>query len=304
MIYLLLAICASSSIALIFKYSETRGLNRYAVTTVNYVAACAVSLVIMLLDPVWPGETITASAFLGEFGAILQGSAARLSDAGSLWWAVLLGLVAGAFFFLSFIYYQISVKNQGVGLAGAFAKLGILVPMSLSLVVWREFPNSIQWVGMGLAVSAIVIVNWPGSRQLADSLKPALLLLFLFGGLAEFSNKFYQKYALTDFKEYFLLTTFAVAFVWSLVATFRHAKPVSRRDMLIGIAVGIPNLFSSFFLILALESIPAAVAYSAFGAGTILVINVVGVTFFGERLSYRDKWAIALISIALILINL
>ena len=104
--------------------------------------------------------------------------------------------------------------------------------MSLSLLVWREFPNSIQWVGMSLAVSAIAIVNWPGSRRLADALKPALLLLFLFGGLAEFSNKFYQKYALTDFKVYFLLTTFAVAFVWSLIATLRRLQPVSRRDVL------------------------------------------------------------------------
>ena len=42
MLCLVLAIACSLSIALVFKHSETAGMNRYAITSVNYLAACAV----------------------------------------------------------------------------------------------------------------------------------------------------------------------------------------------------------------------------------------------------------------------
>ena len=79
---------------------------------------------------------------------------------------------------------------------------------------------------------------------------------------------------------------------------------VTRRDLITGLAVGIPNLFSSFFLILALETIPAAVAFPIFGAGTIVIINVVGMAFFRERLTRVELAAVGLTIAAIVLINL
>jgi drug/metabolite transporter (DMT)-like permease len=217
---------------------------------------------------------------------------------------VIVGLIAGAFFFLAFIYYQVSVREHGVGLAGTFTKLGILVPMSLSLLIWQELPTSVQWSGVGLAVFSILIVNWPVQKGSRESLKPALLLLFLFGGIAEFSNKVYQKYGLQDDKALFLLVNFALALTFAAGATWRKRLPVSRRDLVMGVAVGVPNLFSSFFLIKALDTLPAAVAFPIYGAGTILIISVVGIAFFGERLNRREQAAVILTIIALVLINI
>ena len=288
MLYLLLAIACSACIALIFKHSEMVGMNRYAVTSANYVTACLVSGSLMAVKGLPLPDEFALVASLG------------LSPAAGLVWAVLAGMGAGAVFFLGFIYYQIAVHRHGVGLAGAFAKLGILVPMSLSLMLWREYPTAVQWGGIGLAVFSIVLVNPPAKR----SLRTALLLLFLFCGAAEFSNKVFQKYGFQEHKSLFLLVTFAVAFLCSLVATVKAHRPVTQRDLLTGIAVGVPNLFSSFFLILALEHIKATVAFPAFGAGTIVIINVVGILFFKERLTRPEQLAVALTITALILINL
>jgi multidrug transporter EmrE-like cation transporter len=278
MLYLWLAIICSASIALIFKHSESRGMNRYAVTTANYLAASVVSIVIL---------------FSSGLPLDLPGG-----------WAMLLGLMAGAVFFSAFMYYQISVKKHGVGLAGTFAKLGILVPMTLSLVLWKEHPSSLQWLGISLAVLSIVAVNWPSDKGMRNSLRSALLLLFLFGGMAEFSNKVYQKYGLQEYKALFLLVTFGTAFLYSGLLTWMKGLKVTRRDLITGLAVGIPNLFSSFFLILALETIPAAVAFPIFGAGTIVIINVVGMAFFRERLTRIELAAVGLTVVAIVLINL
>ena len=304
MLYLWLAIICSASIALIFKHSESRGMNRYAVTTANYLAASVVSIVILFSSGLPLDLPGSLSERLAEIGRAVAGSGETLSPAGSIGWAMLLGLMAGAVFFSAFMYYQISVKKHGVGLAGAFAKLGILVPMTLSLVLWKEHPSSLQWFGISLAVLSIVAVNWPSDKGMRNSLRSALLLLFLFGGMAEFSNKVYQKYGLQEYKALFLLVTFGTAFLYSGLLTWMKGLKVTPRDLITGLAVGIPNLFSSFFLILALETIPAAVAFPIFGAGTIVIINVVGMAFFRERLTRIELAAVGLTVVAIVLINL
>ncbi len=300
MVPLLLATLCSASIALIFKRSEAAGLNRYAVTSANYLAASAVSLITLAAGG-WPRASEVASrASWAEIGSLLAGSGATPSPAASLTWGVLVGMSAGAVFFLAFIYYQVSVRRHGVGLSGTFAKLGILVPMLGSLALWREWPQGPQWAGMGLAAVAILLVHWPAR---GGAPRAALLLLFLLGGAAEFSNKVFQKYAAVDHKSVFLFVTFTVALALSLVATWRKRRPVTVRDGLTGLAVGVPNLFSSFFLILALDHLPAAVVFPAYGAGSIVIINLAGAALFGERLSRREWCAIALTVIALVLIS-
>ncbi len=302
MVYLILAIVCSAAIALIFKYSETRGLNRYAVTAVNYIAACAVGLALILVHGLPAPEGVDLDQALAALGRL--SADAPLAPAGSLAWAVAVGLVAGAFFFASFIFYQISVRRHGAGLAGAFIKLGILAPMSLSLVIWREYPALIQWAGIALAIGAIVLANWPAGSGWRGSLRPALLLLFVFGGISEFSNKAFQKYGMTEHKALFLLTTFSVAFILSAIAVWRHGRPFGKREWLIGMAVGAPNLFTSYFLIMALAELPAAVVFPVYGAGSIIVINLGGVLVFGERPGYLERWAIVMTIFALVLINL
>ena len=107
-----------------------------------------------------------------------------------------------------------------------------------------------------------------------------------------------------DHKSVFLLVTFSVAFLLSLMVTIKMRRAVTRRDLLTGVLVGIPNLFSSFFLILALERITATVAFPVYGAGTIVVINLVGLLFFKEKLDRTELTALASTVAALILINL
>ncbi len=104
----------------------------------------------------------------------------------------------------------------------------------------------IQGVGILLAICAILVVSFRGNVK-QGTFHVALLLLFLFGGMSEFSNKLFQKFGSSSEKAYFLLIVFSVAFLVSLTMTFRHGKMPTRKDVLTGICVGIPNMFSSFF---------------------------------------------------------
>jgi len=302
MIYLLLAIICSSSIAIIFKFSETNNLNRYAVTTMNYFTAFTVSLVLALVE----GNIKMGleGNFLDEFQDVIIEGNNLFSPMASLIWAIVVGTIAGAFFFLSFVYYQISVRENNVGLAGTFGKLGILVPMSFSIIIWKEFPTSIQWIGIILSLISIIIVNVSFEKQNLKDIHMNLILLFFFGGLAEFSNKIFQKYAISEYKSVFLFFVFFIAFIISLMTTIKRKKIIKKIDLLTGILVGIPNLFSSFFLIMALNYIETSIVFPVYSAGSIVIITLVGTLFFKEKLKKKEIIAIFMTIIALILINI
>ncbi len=203
-----------------------------------------------------------------------------------------------------FIYYQKSVKENGVGISGTFAKLGILIPMIFSIIIWKEYPTSIQWIGIFLSLLSIIIVNMSFKGLEKLSVEPAIIFLFLFGGLAEFSNKIYQKYALNEFKSVFLFFIFFVAFLISFIYAKRKKVKLKKKDIIIGFLVGIPNLFSSYFLILSLDTLNTSVAFPLFSAGSIILITLGGYFIFKEEISFKNKVAIGLTLVALVLINL
>ncbi len=303
MFYLFLATLCSATIALIFKHTESSNSNRYLITSSNYFIAFAISLFIMLYKNLLSG-IVKADSFFNEFKFLLSQESYILSPYSSIIWGIVVGSIAGFFFFSSFIYYQKSVKDNGVGISGTFAKLGILIPMIFSIIIWKEFPETLQWIGIGLSLISIVIVNLSSQSLERFDIKPTLILLFILGGMAEFSNKIYQNYALNDYKAVFLFCIFFVAFSISIIFTLKNKARFNIKDILTGFAVGIPNLFSSYFLILSLDTVKASVAYPVFTAGSILLINLGGFFIFKEKISNKNKFAIALIVTALILINI
>ena len=285
--YLALAILSSSSIAWLFKITEGGNYNRYRVTTANYGVAFLVSLVLFIFSIIQDPETISF---------------------GTLHWKSLLGIgiPAGICFFLSFVFYQKSVKENGASLSGMFGKLGILLPMVVSVILWNEVPTLIQGLGISLAVGAMVYVNYVPGQTTIKKQQKSLIYLFLAGGMAEFSSKLFQKMGEPSEKHLFLFIVFFVAFCLSLYKS-SHTPVVEgsslKGDLLIGGIVGVPNLLSSVFLISALGQIPATVAFPIYSSSAIAVISVGSYLFFKEEIGNRSKVGLILTMIAMVLVN-
>lgn len=306
MINLILAILCSSAIALVFKFSESSDLNRYAVTTVNYVAASGVSLFQVIALGIGFPSTEDFNGFWKQLPQVFEHSL-QFDPSASKTWAVLLGMFMGMFFFLAFVFYQKSVRGSGVGLSGAFSKLGIMLPVLLSMFLWAEYPVGLQWAGIGLTVVAIMVINLPGKKHNnSNGFKFSLILLFLFGGMSEFSNKIYQKYGIADYKSLFLFCIFTTAFFLSLLTLFTGLKKKKPgfKEVLTGIAVGIPNLFSSYFLIAALGTIKSSVAYPVYSLGSIISITAGGVFLFKEKPKKIELAGIVIASMAILFLSI
>lgn len=305
MLYLLLAVLCSSAIGIIFKISEQRNTNRYIVTTINYVTAMVFSgVMLMQSDIVAKGLSFQPLSFLVEGFPTMLSTGHRLSYLHSTTWSVLLGIVTGWFYFISFIYYQVSVRRNGIALSGMFSRMGILVPMALSIVFWQEIPTLIQSIGILLCLISIVLVNLNYSRGKRFEINTTLVLLFFYFGIAIFCNKIFQKYAVLELKPLFLFCLFVSAGITSLSVSLRYAKSIQWPEIVIGVAVGIPNLMTAWFLIQALDTIKASVAFPVFSAGTIISMAVLAVVFFKERITLKNGLAIVATTIALVLINL
>ena len=290
---------------MIFHISESRGMNRYVVTTANYLVASLVSGAFMLFGKL-PESSFAgaARAFLNEFSNVIKGS--TFSPAGSLGWAVIVGISAGILYYLGFIYLQKAVKESGVSLAGSFSRMGILVPMVLSVLLFRELPSSLQWVGICLALFSILLANIDLSRPAGflSGFQPVLIMLFMIVGLAEFSNKVFQKYGVLEAKSLFLFFVFTTALLISIWKTIRKGERPKFSNIITGFVVGVPNFFASFFLILALSRLQTAVVFPLYSALTIVLISLSGWILFGEKLKKRERFAVTLTVAALVLVNL
>ncbi len=302
MFHLFLATMCSAMIALIFKFTETRQTNRYVITSANYFIAFTTSLLMIYMKKIYPIQG-GINQFVSEYRMLFSGELDVFSPFSSIIWGMIIGSIAGVFFFLSFIFYQKSVQENGVALSGTFAKLGILIPMIFSIILWRELPTCLQWIGIVLSLVAIIIVNLSKASKDKFDVNTTLILLFLFGGMAEFSNKIYQNYALNDYKDVFLFFVFFVAFLISSVYSIKKKSTFTLKDVFIGFGVGIPNLFSSYFLILALDTLKTSVVFPIYSAGSIVLITILGWLIFGETIKRKNVIAIVMIIIALILMN-
>lgn len=283
MLYLFLAILCSTSIAVIFKFSESNKMNRLLVTSSNYMTAFLVSLFMVSID--YKTGCININSF-------------------NFTYSICLGIFSGIFFFLSFIFYQKSVSENGIGLSGTFGKLGILIPMCLSMAMWHEFPNPRQWIGIFLSLISILVVNSSVFKHKTSNFSLTLILLFLFGGMADFSNKLFEKYTKYGYMNLFLSFVFLSAFFISFICLMKKKTLITKIDILTGLLVGIPNLFSSYFVILALKSINASTVFPVYSAGTIVLINILGFAVFKEPLKKKDAIAIIMTVAAIILINI
>ncbi len=277
-------------------------MNRLGVTSFNYLGAVIVSALLLSFNP--PAPVNRGESFFEELPSVLASNHLVFEGINSIYWGVLVGIPAGLFFFLAFVFYQKSIHHGSISLAGAFSKLGILVPMTMAIILWGEYPSAVQWTGIILALLAIIIIYKPFGVTLDKEKLLPLAFLFVFGGIAEFSNKVFQHYSISGYRSVFLLSVFSSAFVISSTVLIISRKRFGRREVLTGLILGIPNLFSSFFLIMALESIKSSVAFPLYSAGSVALITIWGVLFFSERLERSEVLAVSLILFSLVLVNL
>ena len=277
MFYLLLAIVQSSMISILLRLSSGKIKANISMLSFNYLTCSCLGMV-------YAGFTADTFSHSG-FGMSLG-----------------LGIVNGILLLTSFILMQASVRNNGVVLTSVFTKLGLLVPVLLSVVVFREMPTWLQVIGFCIAVAASIVINLNKDAG-TGRFDWSLVILLLLAGGTDAMAKIYESLGSPDLSDPYLFFSFGAALVLSVPVAISKKERPGFRELLFGVLIGVPNFFSSKFLLMALNTVPAVVAYPTFSVSTLLLITLTGVLAFREKLSKLQWASLAAILVALVMLN-
>lgn len=278
MVYLLLAIFSSSMIAIMMRIGSDRVSGNLSMLATNYLVCSLLGMAYAGFDvvvPNTPGFSVT------------------------LW----LGLLSGVLYLAGLVSFQTNTGKHGVVLSSVFMKLGLLVPIAVSVLFFKEVPTLVQIAGFCIAVFAILLINLKKEGN-GKGFGFGLILMLLLSGGADVMAKFFDAFAPESLSSLYLFYTFATAFALCVVLVIHKKERPGFRALLYGTLVGIPNFFSAKFLLGALGKLPAVVVYPSFSVGTMLIVTLAGVAVFRERLSKVQWIALAVIIVALVLLNI
>ena len=288
---LILAMLFSALMAIFLKAFPSGKNNRYSILVGNYITCI-----------------LLAFFLLPDKGVIY--SPERMT--------LLCGTISGVLFVASLVVMQASIGKNGAILTAAFGKLGLLVPLTFSILLLHERPSLLQWIGIALVFLALWFINQAandmmnGERQVkkaaAKSGLVLLLIVLLVSGVTDGMAKVFEHLGSRSQDDLYILIVFVVAGVLAtilLVQEYRlRDKKIKLKDFVAGFAVGVPNYFSSILLLKALTKLPAFIVYPAFSTGTILIITLVSTIVFKEKPGRKQVIGLVIILAALLLLNL
>lgn len=285
--YLVLSVLSSSILLIFFKLFDKYKVNIMQAIAVNYIMATVFS-----------------------FFSIQYTQKISLEQSSWLFFATLLG----SFFFLVFNLCSKSTVLSGIGITSIAMKLAVLFPITIGILFYKE-PVSFQIImGILLGIFSLFLLTYSPSDSIQSSAKLNLLfpiLVWIGSGFCDstvqLANKLFSTYSNNG---YFTFITFLSASIVGLSYTFLYKKQqLDFKSLIGGLALGIPNYFSIYFLFKCLEHLKLDYQIES---GRILTINnilivitslVIGLIVFKEKLNKINIIGILIALLAIYLIS-
>ena len=286
MLDLILSVICSTLILIIFKLYATYGVQTLYAIIVNYITACCTGLFFY-------AGSVTFGDVLGRPWA---------------WGTIALGV----FFILVFNIIAKTSQVAGVSVASVATKMSLVIPVIFGVFLYQEILSTIQVMGILLALAAVYFTSVKkGARQISKNALLLPLLAFLGSGLIDALIKYFEEVHLAEEElPIFSVVVFGAAALTGIlfigVNTFKKPLKVNPKNVVGGIALGIPNYFSIFFLVRALqnEQFTSAAIFTINNVAIVMLSTLVGVWFFKESMSVKNWGGISLAVISIVLVAL
>lgn len=279
MFYLLLSIICSASIAIIMRLSKDKIKNNMSMFFFNYLMCSFLAFIFI-------DKNISLKS---EEGTSLL---------------IILGAIAGFLFLFNFILMQTNINKNGMVLGTIFTKLGIIISTLIAIIFFKEKPTLFQIIGLLLVIVSIVVIHYEKNNVDNNKYYYLLIILLIVSGITDSMANIFDKIANTNLKEYYLLFNFVFALIFALILWIIKKQSITTKDILYGVLIGIPNFFSTYFLLLALHNISAIIVYPVYSVSGIVIISIIGLIFFKEKINMAKLIGIFIAIMALVLLNI
>lgn len=286
MIYLLLSIALSVITVSFFKLFERYGVNTFPAIVANYF-----SCVVM--------------------GNLLNTEAVLFTPFWSEPW-ILLAMVLGLLFIS--IFYAIGKTSQQMGISVSMvaAKLSVVIPVAAAILLYNESLTWLKVVGFILSLVAVVCISIKENAS-ANNNRMWILPFIAFAGsglIDTLLNHANMKYIPPANEGSIISMVFFFAAVLGILVLITGKVTgsdvrVSTKDVLWGLALGIPNYGSMYFLLVTLNHFnEAAYIFPVNNIGIAGVSTIVSYLAFSDRISKLNLLGLVLAVVAIVVLSL
>jgi len=280
MIFLLLSILSSSAIFIIFKLFDTYKINTLQAIVFNYFTAFSIGILSHQ-------NTINYTELPGK-----------------PWF---IGAIILALLFISvFNVMAITSQKNGVSVAAVAGKMAVIIPVLFGVILYKEHLSFFKIIGITLGLFAVYLITL---KNKTDKIKKGSLLfpllLFIGAGIIDTTIKFVQtNYVASADTNLFSGILFGLAGIFGIVVYSIKPSPITLKNGVAGIILGIINYFSIYYLLKALDikNMPSSIVFSINNVTIVALCTLLGLFIFKEKLTSKN-WigiGIAIISILLI----
>lgn len=286
MIWLIFSILCSVIIFVVFHYLKVYQIDNLQAIVVNYLTA-------FLLGQSQIG-------FSRNFAETIAQS----------WFPYVMAL--GIMFISLFMLMAWVSQTLGLAVVSVTVKMAVIMPVSFGIWYYQEQLNLERGIGIGLALLAVFLATYKpvrAKRNLKLVLYP--LVLFLGSGLLDILLKYNQaEYLSTDEQPWFASIIFGTAGILGLIAIIFRPKNKrsnwSLKSVAGGLALGIPNYGSIYFLLRALDmpAIDSSIIFSLNNVGIVALSTLLGAWAFHQKLLRVNYIGITIAILSILLIGL
>jgi len=285
-IYLVLSILISSLLFVIFKLFDVFKINTLQAIVINYVIALSFGL-----------ATSTSSLSVVEIPK-------------QPWF---LGAFCLGFLFISvFNVMGITAQKNGLTVASVAGKMSVVIPVVFGIFIYNESVSFFKIAGILMALIAVYLSSAKSDTapvKFKNLIFP--LLLFVGSGFIDAGLKYVESKSVSDEAvPMFLATIFGCAFVlgfFVVVTQMINGKfHFHFKNILGGIALGIPNYYSMEFLIKALQTggMESSTLFTINNVSIVIFTTVFALDFFKEKLIKKNWIGLGLAVISILLVAL
>ncbi len=218
--------------------------------------------------------------------------------------------ILGILFIVVFNLMAMASQKVGVAVTSVATKMSFVIPVVFGLVLYNEELGTLKVIGILLALAAVYFASLKASSikfKKSSLILPSLV--FLGSGIIDASLKYIQEIHIKE-EDYpiFSATVFgSAACIGLLITIFKMADLRSKfnlNTLLGGIALGVVNYFSIYFLLKALqnEALNSASVFTINNVAIVMFTTLLGILLFKEKISPKNWGGIALAITSIILV--
>lgn len=282
MIWLILNILVSGILYLIFRLFPKYKVDNLVAVIVNYLTASTLGLIMMDAD--------------------ISGVISRP------WFPI--AFCMGIFFIFIFLLMAESSQVNGISMTSVANKMSLIIPVIAGIFLYNESITWLMVTGIILALVSVIFTSIKDKSMALSKNGTFILMLIFFGsGLIDIMIKYMQHHYLTENEgAAFVMVIFMAAAIfgllWMLLTHRDRFRNFNKASIVGGIALGIPNFGSIYFLILALEKsgLQSSVLYPINNMGIVGISALFGIFIFKEKINLINFIGILLAIAAIALI--